>query len=496
MPLLIRLEIDMRQPVILMALLLLCFGMIAGSENEPPPPVVEEPICTIDISALAHKIPSVSPDCARVAFVERTNNKMRAVIDGKAGDLFDEVYRPRFSANSRRCGYVARNWQKHLVVVEGVKSKEYDAIVPASLLLSPDNKGIAFIAVQDANYFVIRDEAAFGPYLSVSEIAFSPDGSKLAWCAEITQGESALFVDGKRKHKGAAGNICFSPDGKRMAFIAYFAPGRDEAKKPNTVMIDGKKGEETTSRRSEMVFSPDSNRFAYTITKEDGKSSMVIDGKIEAFDLVRSPVFSGNSKRFGFAARQGDKEFVVVEKSRSKSHDRVSEPYFSPDGSRMAYIAQMTNMEAVFENGKMHGEYHDVIEPVFSPDGKNLTYLARFMENAFFVLNGAEVRRFTVPYASSLRYSPKGSRFAYVLHCKDGNCVIVENVELASYDEVLAPERHITVERFSSENSRKTEKPDALIFENMDDKLVFESENRLRLIARRGNSLIRVTITR
>ena len=484
----------MRHISALLLLILAITVLSSSAENAPASPITEEVFCDFNPDDLAHKIISVSSDCSNAAFVVRDGSKMVTVVNGKKGDAYDMIFRPRFSPDGSLCAYVARDFQNMFVVAGQTKSSSYESVIPSSLLMSPDNKSYSFAAVRVGHYYVVTPDSEFGPYMDVREMAYNADGSRLVWTASDNDGY-ALFINGRRNHKGETSTLTFSDDGKHFAFLAIGEEMKNGDRKPNSVYINDSKVGTTTRNSIEFAFSPDGKRIAYTACGEDGRWRMVLDGKEEAFDLVREPVFSADSKHFAFVARNGEKEFIVYDRSRSRTHDRVSRPYFSPDGKRIAFVAQMTHMEALIENGRMQNEYHDVIEPVFSPDGKNLAYLSRFDNDLFFVLNGIEIRRFTVPYASSLCYSKSGKHFGYVLHCRDGMCLVVENVEKGKFDEVYPGEKYRSSARFAFESLKKEDISETLIYDNLGSRIKMVGDTSMQLVGRKNGKLVRATVT-
>jgi len=109
---------------------------------------------------------------------------------------------------------------KVVVVTDGkVDSTEYDAI--GFILFSPDGKRVAFTAEVDSKWFMVVDGKAVLDFddISLSCITFSPDNKHLAYVAIDNNNLKCFVLDGKEgtKYNGVNKPI-FSKDSKHIAY--------------------------------------------------------------------------------------------------------------------------------------------------------------------------------------------------------------------------------------------------------------------------------------
>ena len=149
---------------------------------------------------------TVSGDLSRYAYV--TDGVV--VVDGKQVEQGTTSCCPTFSRDGSRFGYIAGG---SVAVIDGVPQESH-GVTAEQLVLSLVGRGVAYIA--DGNTAVLDGEAQ-ETYDSVSALTFSQDGSHFAYVAD----DSILVVDGKEREIGesVAEQIAFSPDGSRLAYV-------------------------------------------------------------------------------------------------------------------------------------------------------------------------------------------------------------------------------------------------------------------------------------
>ena len=157
---------------------------------------------------------TVSGDLSRYAHV----SDGVVVVDGKQVEQGTTSCCPTFNRDGSRFGYIADG---SVAVIDGVSQESHGATA-AQLVLSLEGQGVAYIA--DGNTVVVDGEAQKA-YDSVSTFTFSTDGSRFAYIAD----DSILVVDGEEREIGEtlAEQIAFSPDGSSLAYIrGDFKAGR------------------------------------------------------------------------------------------------------------------------------------------------------------------------------------------------------------------------------------------------------------------------------
>jgi Tol biopolymer transport system component len=104
-----------------------------------------------------------------------------AVIDGQPSGPYELVGNPKFSADSKRMGYLAKKAGKSLAVVDGHEGAIYDANYD-DLIFSPDSKHVAYICAKSGSkltrWFVVVDgqEGARYDEIEYRSLAFSSNG--------------------------------------------------------------------------------------------------------------------------------------------------------------------------------------------------------------------------------------------------------------------------------------------------------------------------------
>ena len=229
---------------------------------------------------------------------------------------------------------------------------------------------------------------------SVVDIAFSPDGTRLATASRDT---TAKLWDGQTgepiatmKHSGDVNTVVFSPDGMRIA----------TASDDNTAQLwDGNTGEliaimEHDDDVHDVIFSPDGTRIA---TASDDNKAQLWDGQtgepiatMKHSGDVNTVVFSPDGMRIATASDDNTAqlwdgntgELIAIMEHDDDVHDVT----FSPDGKRIATISGRTYSggrlsqrgEAKLWDGQTgriiatmkHSE--DVYAVTFSPDGTRI----------------------------------------------------------------------------------------------------------------------------
>ena len=83
------------------------------------------------------------------------------------------------SPDGKREAYVSQRGLAQLVVVDGIKGKYYDRIKMDSLIFSPDNQRLAYMANNDNKWFVVVDDEEIGEYYETGFLSFSTDSQNV-----------------------------------------------------------------------------------------------------------------------------------------------------------------------------------------------------------------------------------------------------------------------------------------------------------------------------
>jgi Tol biopolymer transport system component len=212
-----------------------------------------------------------------------------------------------------------------------------------------------------------------------STVAWSPDGSSLAYVAEATPGSPELFVatadgatslqiSGPQVAGGFVGSGLWSPDGTRLAYLASqdtaglteLYVGSADGAGNIKVSVPVQDGDSIMAP----VWSPDGANIAYLLTRNNSSASQLYIADVDA---------NSNTAIFPVAISSG----IDIDSMR-----------WSPDGSRFAYVADLDQADAleaytVLPDGTGHSKISgnlvvggSITDLGWAPDGSRLLYRA------------------------------------------------------------------------------------------------------------------------
>lgn len=181
-----------------------------------------------------------------------------------------------------------------------------------SLVHSRDQRRVAFVVeTDDDRQRVVVDGKEGPPFEKVSKPIFSADGSRVAYVAVAGKNQATLVVDGAPgKTYEWIETAKFSPNGRRLGYVVH------QGKQKLVIVDDQQYGPFPDA--SEVIFSPDSSRFVFTVW--DDKRTPVgamVDGKR-----------AGNSAGLVLGVDSPDLMPVAP----------AGESVFGPDSKRLAYV--------------------------------------------------------------------------------------------------------------------------------------------------------------
>lgn len=299
---------------------------------------------------------------------------------------------------------------------------------------------------------IVNDEP--GPFcMSVSDLAFAPDGVAVTYTAESFEGLRELIV-GDRRCEGYEDfhEIVFSPDLASWAIVAkkggdylVISDGRESGPFENVAGPaygpDGKlvyascsegtwtlvSGDKKTAIAGvdwplDLRFRPGESEPIMVACKD--KKYFVFDKgekRSDGYDLIEDLTFSPDGKRTAFKAHRGDVDFIVVDGEEGENFSGVTAPRFSPDGKRVAYRGHWRQKWAAVVDGKNGPDFDAVDDVAFSPDGASYAYAAMTAEcrdrvivppNDWVLMHGEEERA-KHPWIGAPSFSPDGKKLGF-----------------------------------------------------------------------------------
>lgn len=289
---------------------------------------------------------------------------------GKRHRVFNDDF--FFSPDGKRLAYWAltgappdpkgpneKDWVR--LIVNGVPSQRYDytsnesayavSQPPGTPIFSPDSKHLAYRALRDAQWMVVRDGKE-GPLFKenyedlyenngadvIDDIIFSSDSQHLAYRAR-RNGQWHVFLDGKADKPYdwiADDDLHFSADSKRLAYHAR------RGKKDILVLHDGKRVMEMPFKPAPLQPKPtvenptpmdDTKTDQASIVERDGEQGVLWNGREGKFYHEIDHLTTGpNDQHLAYWARSVDRWHIVVDGIEGKGYvDGLRpEPFLMP----------------------------------------------------------------------------------------------------------------------------------------------------------------------
>ncbi|MCE5197483.1 hypothetical protein LLG39_00735 [bacterium] len=289
-----------------------------------------------------------SLDGSRVAFVARKGDHMFVVLDGKAGEKYDDIDGMlTFSPDGKHLAYVATNYNENsdpvsFVVVDGKRGPKLQDIVSISVIFSPDSKHITYTATPDGEkYSVFIDGKPGKGYDEIGERNWTP-------CQMYGK-------DGKLYYKAKLGEKYY------MVIDGVPSPAYDDISEDYP------------------VFSRDGKHYAYSAKMGDYNWFVVHDGaRGPSFAGINynSTYISGADKLVYTASIKDSSDYVTV--VDGKEYPGNGSVILSPDGSRVVSIKKSDDQQnecLVVVDGQEIGSFMSILNMNFDQDNA-LTFLA------------------------------------------------------------------------------------------------------------------------
>jgi Tol biopolymer transport system component len=251
----------------------------------------------------------------------------------------------------------------------------------SQLALSPDGKTLAYgVQDQDGEYLYVGKEKR-GPIAGgVLSIAWSPDGTKIAYCSDSTQGARTIVVGEESLGTFPSISIIYpkwSPDGKKIFFEYH-----DKSKHWYIYTTDGTKGPFKNVGYFETMYSPDGAKLTYSAQSlEDPQEWRLFAGDNEfgPFASDASPSlyiawsWSPDSTSIAYTVSSGQTSALYVDDQQILSHG-VSGIKWSADSKYLGYesYVQKQSLSLVLVQGVEYVGAISGTKVAYIKDGKIL----------------------------------------------------------------------------------------------------------------------------
>jgi len=279
--------------------------------------------------------PAVSPDGSRWAYCRSASyvgDPCYIVLDGEVMDLGKDnrVSQMVFSPDGKRFAYDlvlgGGAYGDHVVVVDGVRDKEYPFPGVGKIVFCSDGSRTAYWAkAEDEGFMTVLYGVEGRIYDEIGDPVFSPDDDHLAYTAKDKDGKFAVLdgEDGTR-YKDVWG-LTFGMDGR----LAYVAKDSREGVDVQLVVVDGHEDRPYLydwygqGIRSGPVFSPDGKHVVY-IANDGGKAEFVaIDDSrhLNPWTFLGglswgegSPIIFDSTEKFHYIAENDSGAYLITAK--------------------------------------------------------------------------------------------------------------------------------------------------------------------------------------
>ncbi|MGH7648313.1 MAG: hypothetical protein ACREND_09365 [Gemmatimonadaceae bacterium] len=393
----------------------------------------------------------MSPKGEHLAAVVLRGSRSVVVYDGVDGPNFDEVASGAngtnvvFSSDGAHYGYVGRQGQEYVVMVDGKElARGSPWMVPGLPYKSVD---VFDFAPAGSHFWYVIHSATGGirptwqmhvdaqpAEQASSDVVmpvFSPDGKHHAYVAAVRTGgttHQALIVDGKPASY-LGGNPQWTTDGLHL-FTSVPVPRMNAV----DVLVDGKPFMRAANVQLHMAPIGSAVAAVVGVQGPNGAQNFLTIGnkKMAGSDCtnIQGVFFSGDGKHIAMTCQSTPTDYWVwTDGKKGQSYQNVSSVLFATDG-RAVYQASMNGKTFVVVGDHESDAYQGIVPyPTSKADqdeqrahpvpavvvGNHVGYVAMptpaMGNNRFIVVDGKSV---AAPAASDLRFSPDGSHYAYV----------------------------------------------------------------------------------
>ena len=412
-------------------------GSSPGSVSQPSKPEFRTQE-TLLVSVPLRVGLKLSGDALHIAYVDTSGDKSSLAVDGRQGPAWTKILYHAISDDGQHVAYLALDGQSYVLVVDGQATEKFELI--ESVRFHARTGRVLCIARNGQKHYLLVDGKTLGPYDNVSPGGFSESGTAYA-AVVIRRPNMHYLVNGREGEafQSFSTQVIFSPDGNRFGYVAWRKGGRQ------IVVIDGKVRAEYQPpafrgdkgrKEPEIIFSPDSKRVAYRVYRPDGQWAMNVDGReFAGGTFVGLFVFSPDSKHFAYVVGGKGGHTLILDGQQRGAYEYIAGLQFSPDSQHTSFVAIKGGQRLVVWDDKEGPGFtfrSHISNVRFSPDSRRIMYNAGEDRKIFIVADMEKTGPFEV--VSSQVFSPDSRHYACTVQRGDRWLHVIDGKEGKSYE--------------------------------------------------------------
>jgi hypothetical protein len=299
------------------------------------------------------------------------------------------------------------------LALDGRSSRRYRSIAVDELAFDPDGRRLAFAAEvgeHPERWSVVADFVEGRSWDGVAGLRFGPGGRRFAYAA-LDGNRWQMVVDGapERSHDEVdPASLRFSPDGLRLGYVA------DDGGCARAV-VDAVAGPCAARIVGLALADVASHDVTVVADAADGSDAHVLVGSSRVIDLASAGELAVDraARHWAVVTRSPEGWRLVADGRAEEAFEEVDRVTWAPDGGAVAYAAQRDGAWHVVVGGRMGPPYAEVEEPVFAANGPRVGYVARDAGRSVVTVDGRIVWEST-SLATGLTLSDDGARAAWV----------------------------------------------------------------------------------
>lgn len=289
-----------------------------------------------------------SANSAHLAYAAQLGNTWRAVIDGRAGPAFDALLANTLTFGGdagTHVGYVATRGAAYHAVIDGGVGPAFDGV--AGLTFNDDGAHSGYLGRRGDNAFAVIDGVQGPAYTTIDSLALA--GTHTGYIANDHDRWHAVIDGVVGPAWDLARGVAFSPDGSHVAYVARRSQGE------TFVVVDGIEGTSYTGLRpATLTFARGATQPSF-VAQRDFRFFAIHDGvEGPAFDDIRTPVYSGDGQHWAYVGRLSDHDVPVIDGVEHARERTITELAIAGHGGKVAYVAQRGANSVVLVDGREH----------------------------------------------------------------------------------------------------------------------------------------------